>query len=325
MRGSARPVLLLLFLAPFVAEYLLGDLTFGQLKLLPFMLPIYGGGALLVRETARRTRRGWPAILVLGLAYGVVEEALATQSLFNPHYLGLRLIDYGYIPALGIAAPWTAYVLAIHAVWSIAVPIALVEALFPAKRRDPWLGNWGLAAAAVLYAAGVALIFYGTRSMEHFMASETQLGVGALAAAAVAASAFVLAPRQADDGAARAAPGRGPLPWITGLVAFLGGSALCVLTRFDKMMPPAALTAAYLAVAGISLLAIARARRAPGWTDACADAAGAGAVLVYCWWGFLVSRSLHGPSAPLGQCFPVSVVLVLLAFARLRRAAPRVS
>jgi len=323
MMNSARPVLLLLLLAPLVAEYLLGDLTLGQLKLLPFMLPIYGGGALLIREAARRSRRGWPAILILGLAYGIIEEALATQSLFNPHYLGLRLIDYGYIPALGISGPWTVYVLAIHAVWSIAVPIALAEALFPERRRTPWLGNAGLAASAVLYAAGVALVFVGTRSQEHFMASGTQLLAGALLAAAVAASAFVLARPRATPGTAPAPAGPALRPWIPGLIAFLGGMALHSLARSDKALSPAALTAAYLAVAALTLAAIARARRAPGWTDDCADGAAVGAVLVYCWWGFLVSRALHGSSSLPGHSFFVAGALALLALIRFRRPAAR--
>jgi hypothetical protein len=34
---------------------------------------LYGSGALLIREVARRRGLGWPAILVMGLAYGVLE------------------------------------------------------------------------------------------------------------------------------------------------------------------------------------------------------------------------------------------------------------
>jgi hypothetical protein len=68
------------------------------------MAPMYGGGALVIREAVRRAGRGWPSILALGLAYGVLEEGLVTQSLFNRDYAGLRLLDPAYIPALGIGA-----------------------------------------------------------------------------------------------------------------------------------------------------------------------------------------------------------------------------
>ncbi len=75
---------------------------------------------------------------------------------FNPHYLGLHLLNYGFVPALGIGAPWTVYVLLLHVVWSIAVPIGFVEALFPGQRHTPWLGRLGVAVTGIVYALGVA-------------------------------------------------------------------------------------------------------------------------------------------------------------------------
>src|SRR5580698_10225032 len=74
------PALALFFTAPLEAEYLLGDLPIKMLPALIVLAPMYGGGALLIREVARRTGRGWPAILVLGMAYAIFEEAFTTQS-----------------------------------------------------------------------------------------------------------------------------------------------------------------------------------------------------------------------------------------------------
>src|SRR6478752_5086191 len=108
------PVGALLLLSPLMAEFVLG----------------YGTAAVLVRELARRTGRGWPTILLLALGFALIEEGLLTQSLFNPHYLGLDLISYGYVGWLGTALPWAIFVLSIHVVWSIATPIALIEAIF---------------------------------------------------------------------------------------------------------------------------------------------------------------------------------------------------
>ena len=102
----------LFFLAPLVAEFLLGNLPIKLLPALVVLAPMYGGGALLIRETVRRMGRGWPSILLLALAFGILEEAFATQSLFNPDYLGMHmgLLKAAYIPALKMGGWWTIFV-----------------------------------------------------------------------------------------------------------------------------------------------------------------------------------------------------------------------
>jgi hypothetical protein len=92
------PVLLLLLVAPLVAEFLLGDVTLALLGALVVFIPLYGGGALLIREVVRRRGGGWPAIVVLAAAFGVVEEGLATQSLFNPNYAHQHLLSSDTYP-----------------------------------------------------------------------------------------------------------------------------------------------------------------------------------------------------------------------------------
>src|SRR5581483_1658515 len=138
----------------------------------------YGGGALLVRESVRRSGRGWPSILVLGVAFGLAEEAFMTQSLFNPDYLGLHihLLQPAYIAALGIGAWWTVYVLTLHAVWSISVSIALTESLVPERANKPWLGVIGLGLVSLLFRlASVAIAKYTVQhDATHFMASRAQ-------------------------------------------------------------------------------------------------------------------------------------------------------
>src|SRR5690348_15573402 len=78
------PALGLFLLAPLVGEYLLGNVAISQLIALAFLAPLYGGGALLIREVARRTGRGWPMMVLLALAYGLLEAGMLDQSLFNP-------------------------------------------------------------------------------------------------------------------------------------------------------------------------------------------------------------------------------------------------
>jgi hypothetical protein len=49
--------------------------------------PLYGAVAVLIGETTRRAGRGWPTILLLGAAFGLIQAGLIDQSLFNPGYL----------------------------------------------------------------------------------------------------------------------------------------------------------------------------------------------------------------------------------------------
>src|SRR5687768_8804677 len=107
------PVLGLFFLAPLVAEFLLGNISIDALYLMPYFLTLYGGGAVLVREIARRTGRGWPAIVLLALVYALIEEGFVTQSLFAPTYFGFDLIGNAHIAPLGIGGWWTIYVLSL--------------------------------------------------------------------------------------------------------------------------------------------------------------------------------------------------------------------
>lgn len=48
------PVLGLFFLAPLAGEFLLGNLPVTMFWLIIVLAPIYGGGALLIREVSRR-------------------------------------------------------------------------------------------------------------------------------------------------------------------------------------------------------------------------------------------------------------------------------
>lgn len=144
------PAVGLVLLAPLTGEFLLGNISIRDIAALPYLAPLYGGGALLIREIARRTGRGWPTILVLGAAYGLLQAGLIDRSLFNRNYEGLSLTA-AYIPPLGVSAYYGLAFVVGHAVWSISVPIMLTEALTPRRRSVPWLGPVGVGVAAVLY------------------------------------------------------------------------------------------------------------------------------------------------------------------------------
>ena len=68
-----------------------------------------------------------------------------------------------YVPVLGISVSDLLSFVVGHAGWSIGVPIAMVEALVPARRTTPWLGRAGLAVTGALYLLGAALVFHSTQ------------------------------------------------------------------------------------------------------------------------------------------------------------------
>jgi hypothetical protein len=311
------PAVVLLFLSPLVAEFLLGDFTLAAIGYLVLLAPMYGGGALLIRELTRRAGRGWPTIVLLALAYGVLEEGIATQSLFNPDYAGEHLLRSGFVPALGIAIPWTLYVLALHTVWSISVPIALTEK-WTGRRTVSWLRTPGLVVTAVLFALAFAATTVFSWSDGHFMASWPRLLTVVVVAAALVVAAFALPRRPA---AVR--PGRAPAPWLVLLTTLVAGALVMIGIRLPAVPGVIAMLAAYGGTTAAILLWSGRA----GWDGRHRLAAAAGAVLTYAWHSFLL-RPLGGDGpviTPVSKVvFAVAAVTLLAAEAdRVRRRRPR--
>ena len=93
-----KPVVLVLLLAPVTAEYLIGydDITGNAVALVFgvfFFAPLYGAPAVLIREVTRRRGLGWPTILLLAAAFGLIEAGLVDQSLFDPAYRDISYWD----------------------------------------------------------------------------------------------------------------------------------------------------------------------------------------------------------------------------------------
>lgn len=278
--GSIGPAIALFFTAPLVAEFLLGDLPIKLLPALIVLAPMYGGGALLIREVVRRAGRGWPSILVLGMAYALFEEAYTTQSLFNPNYLKLNLglLSPAYLPSLGIGAWWTLWMLMVHAIWSISTPIALVEACVPVRSRTPWLGRAGMAVVAIVFLFGAAASAGISYKEDHFVATKAQFASAAIAIAALVALAF-RAPVYRRNAARQLAPS----PWLLGLVALLLASAALM----TPMQWGWGAVAALLALDAAMVTVVVIWARVGAMTLAHQLALGAGAALAYGWHAFL--------------------------------------
>lgn len=319
MRTFSRvlPAIGLFFLSPLIAEFLFGDFPLTMIWLLFILAPLYGGGAILIREAVRRTGRGWPTMMVLALAYGIFEEAFTTQTLFNPNYLGLNLhlLVPAYISSLGIGAWWTLFVLTLHTVWSISVPIALMEALVPARAAKPWLGRIGLAVVTLLFVLSATAMTRNSIKMDkaHFIASPNQFLASAIICAVVAALAFFM-PRIVSS-----RPGNPPRPLVTGACALAAASIFL-------LAPPTwgwGAVALYLALDALMIAVAIVWARQEGWTLQHALSLAGGAALAYAWHGF-VQNPVTGKTSMLvmrGGNAILAIGTVLLLVIAARRAA----
>src|SRR5699024_2263990 len=234
-------------------------------------------------------------------------------TLFNPDYLGLSLLDHGWVPALGTSPIWSLYVVGIHSVWSILVPIVLTEHLFPARARTTWLGIPGLVLALLVYLVGATAIAAGVYVEHRFFPAVPQLlGVAVLALAAVVI-AFSLQGRSRP----RARPV--PAPGMIASYTFLGGSAFVGLQMVT--LPPVLTVALMLAVIIVVAVLVGRAATARAWSPSHAIAAAAGAVVTYCWTGFVIQLDLYGATALAIVSQSVFVIVAGLVLIAARRGA----
>ncbi len=136
------PGVFLFFIAPIVGELLSGSTPpnsfFNPLTLL-FLCFLYGGGAIIARELTLYWGKGWLTLLALGATFGIIEEGLLVKSFFDPHWKDLGLLGtYGRV--LGVNWVWSVQLIIFHAIFSIAIPILIVNLLFPKRRAERWAG-----------------------------------------------------------------------------------------------------------------------------------------------------------------------------------------
>jgi hypothetical protein len=310
------PAIGLFFLAPLVAEFLLGDLPIKMLGTLVILAPMYGGGALLIREFARRTGKGWPTIFVLAFAYAVFEEAFTTQTLFNPNYLhlNLHLLEPAYIPALGIGAWWTIFVLTLHTVWSISTSIALVEALVPERATKPWLGTLGLSVVGVLFILAAIASTRFEIKQDHFVASKAQFVWASVLCVLAIAVAYLLPARSTPTEA-----GLVPNPWIVGFAALAAGSIFLMVPKTWGWFA----VGIYVVLDLVIIASILVMSRRSGWDSRHRLGLAAGAALTYAWHSFTVSPVVGraGAGFRIGNVIFAAGLLMLLFFGARRTSA----
>lgn len=153
-KKTLLPALTLLLIAPVFGEVLSTSsppAEFFKPAVFLIQVGLYGSGALLVRECARRWHKGWISILLLGMAYGIYEEGLVVRSFFDPNWVDIGVLgSYGRLG--GINWIWSISLTIFHAVVSIGLPILVVELVFLQHRKEPWLGKAGLVITGVVFA-----------------------------------------------------------------------------------------------------------------------------------------------------------------------------
>jgi hypothetical protein len=305
------PAIVLVVITPITAEYLLGDLPIGQIQIVLFVGPIYGFGALLIREVARQTGRGWPTMVSLAFIYGVLEEGVGDQTLFNPKFLNAHLLDYGFIPILGMGSVLTVFILSLHVIWSICTPIGLVELLFAERRTTPWLGKIGLSVSALGYVAGLTMLTMAF--VRSFSAQPFQYGIVVLLIVTGLVVVYFVS-RSGRAGPRRS--GAAPSPWKFLMLAFMGTTVGMLLFIFGNKtwhVPAAVTVVSILALDAAALIYIFRSARCAGWSNMHRLALVAGTLLTYCWTG-LYKIWTEKPAAFPSQIGLVAAFLVILAF-----------
>jgi hypothetical protein len=198
-------------------------------------------------------------------------------------------------------------------VWSIAVPIALVELLLPATARTPWLCRAGLVLTGLGCLTGCVVAQRYVSRSEAFLASPAQLaGAAAVVVALIVVTfAFRQVPPPLRDGWV-------PRPLPLGLGVFV---ALSIYQMRTENWAGMVFGMAWLALLAILLSLFARRRQ---WEPRHQLALVAGALATYAWLGFVLTLLVE-PGDPVrwaGNVVFATFALALVLAAHHRTRAP---
>lgn len=207
-----------------------------------------------------------------------------------------------------------------HIVGGISAPIALAEAMFPDRAREPWLGWPALAGVSVLWALGAWAVLTDLLHNETFRPSPAQI-IATLAVVVAFILAALDAPRRPRNRTLRR--GHAPSP-----AAVLGVSLLALAVRplLDSMEVGSRAAGGWPAtLAGLAVLIafailLARWSSAPDWGPRHVLAVTAGALTAIGAIAFTVQPVGHVP--PTAK-YVTNTVLLLLLFAVLTIAEHR--
>jgi len=111
---------------------------------LPFIMLFYGLADLLIREALVRRRLGWVSLIVLGIAFGFMNEGVIAGTWYTVKpggYAFIGQIDYTWAVALTV----------FHVFISVIAPIAFIETIFPSRAGLPLLRRRGIIISSVIF------------------------------------------------------------------------------------------------------------------------------------------------------------------------------
>ncbi|WP_229053023.1 hypothetical protein [Aeromicrobium sp. Leaf350] len=270
MAQSTRwaPVAIVLVAAPWFAEMSWGGYPFTDIPaILLFLAPMYGGAALLIREIARRSGRGWPTILLLAAAFGVLQAGLVDQSLFNPAYDRFDFQHPAHVDGIDVSLYYLLAFTAGHVVASIAAPIMVAET-WSRHGSEPWLTRRTTWVFAGLYALATLVNHLGVKEEagNGFQARPVQSLVALVTVAALVTAALRWRSRRSTER-------RVPPPWVLVLWGFLA---------YLLYLPGESSSALVvgICVAAATIAAIGTWSRSTRWTDRHTLALVLGSILV---------------------------------------------
>jgi len=312
----SHPILCLAILTPGIPEYLSTSSSLVSIVANPawFVIQLsinvaqYTAGALLIREAILRWGKGWGSLFLLGLAYGVTEEGLGDNTLFNSNHGADGFLGwFGRFD--GVNWVWSTGVLTFHVIYSIGLPLLLLALALPQTRGKSLLGGRGIAVCFAALTASTSLeavIVYGAF---HFWMGFTLL-VGSLLVILVLVVAAYFLPHDAW----RPATEQPALPAVT--VGLCGFGVFPVLFALEYFVPSTGVPPAFIiAIEVVFLMAVLETlRRTVGRNRN-------EYILVNLAYGFVLWQAVFG----LLLTFPILYTLPLVAlavwfFARLRRA-----
>ena len=259
-RGTVLAALFLLLIPGPLAEVLSQNvqlLTFVQP--VPFLLVTltYGVPVLVIRELAVAHKLNDAGLILLGLAYGILNEGVLAKTLTLPD--GPPLHDFAGYGQIGpIQGGWSIFIIAWHALHSVFYPILMTRWMFPAAASQRWFAagrmRWLLYALLIAVAGLYALYFLNPvrNDLPVFV-------LYAVATAGLLAAALKLCKRRGDSPTAVATHAS----WMPALL----GGCMIVLYLFQfwapRHVPFALFLALSLGVIGIVVAALIRGRWRP--------------------------------------------------------------
>jgi len=318
----SHPILCLAILTPGIPEYLSTSSSLLSIVVNPawFVIQLainvaqYTAGALLIREAILRWHKGWGSLFLLGLAYGITEEGLGDNTLFNSNHGADGFLGwFGRFD--GVNWVWSTGVLSFHVIYSIGLPILLLALALPQTRGVSLVTGRGIAVCFTTLVASTSLEAVIVYRAFHFW-----MGFALLAGAMIVIMVLVVAAYFLPRDAWRPATEQ---PHLSALGAGVWGFAVFpVLFTLEYFVPATGIPPVFIIAAEVVFLMIVLEtwRRTVGRIRN-------EYVLVNLAYGFVLWQAVFGMLLTLPILYTIPLVaLAVWFFTRLRRAyAPRPS